>query len=77
MIPTNLKVLTIEEKPFVYVRVLKDHEETCQSDEIPCPHFNATEGGESSQGQGLVLLPWRFSKFRMMIGLLVPTGRKG
>lgn len=36
---THLKVLTIEEKPFVYVRHLKD-EVTCAPDEILCPHFN-------------------------------------
>ena len=41
MIPTHLKVLTIEEKPFVYVR--KADAESCLQDEIPCPHFNATD----------------------------------
>ena len=41
MIPTHLKVLTIEEKPFVYVREASDHE--CQADEIFCPHYNADE----------------------------------
>ena len=47
MIPTHLKVLTIEEKPFVYVREAPDNE--CQADEIPCPHFNAEETkGESN-----------------------------
>lgn len=40
MIPTHLKVLTIEEKPFVYVRKLEEPQETCATDEIPCPHFN-------------------------------------
>ncbi|XP_034949812.1 glutamate [NMDA] receptor subunit 1 [Chelonus insularis] len=40
MIPTHLKVLTIEEKPFVYVRSTEDE---CAQDEIPCPHFNATD----------------------------------
>lgn len=44
MIPTHLKVLTIEEKPFVYVRKLTDDEIDCQDDEIPCPHFNSTDG---------------------------------
>ncbi|KAL1491040.1 hypothetical protein ABEB36_011696 [Hypothenemus hampei] len=39
MIPTHLKVLTIEEKPFVYVRKLEGLG-TCDNDEIPCPHFN-------------------------------------
>ncbi|XP_015598451.1 glutamate [NMDA] receptor subunit 1 isoform X2 [Cephus cinctus] len=42
MIPTHLKVLTIEEKPFVYVREPLDNE-WCQPDEIPCPHFNTTQ----------------------------------
>ncbi|KZC11904.1 PREDICTED: glutamate [NMDA] receptor subunit 1 [Dufourea novaeangliae] len=42
MIPTHLKVLTIEEKPFVYVREIADSE-SCLPDEILCPHFNATE----------------------------------
>lgn len=43
-IPTHLKVLTIEEKPFVYVRKLTDDEVDCEEDEIPCPHFNQTDG---------------------------------
>ncbi|KYM97879.1 Glutamate [NMDA] receptor subunit 1 [Cyphomyrmex costatus] len=43
MIPTHLKVLTIEEKPFVYVRELPDNEVKCLPDEIACPHFNITE----------------------------------
>ncbi|XP_078045066.1 glutamate ionotropic receptor NMDA type subunit 1 isoform X3 [Augochlora pura] len=42
MIPTHLKVLTIEEKPFVYVREISETE-SCQPEEILCPHFNATE----------------------------------
>ncbi|XP_076160920.1 glutamate ionotropic receptor NMDA type subunit 1 isoform X2 [Ptiloglossa arizonensis] len=42
MIPTHLKVLTIEEKPFVYVREITDGD-TCLPEEILCPHFNATE----------------------------------
>jgi glutamate receptor ionotropic, NMDA 1 len=44
MIPTHLKVLTIEEKPFVYVRRMTDDEIECEDDEIPCPHFNSTSG---------------------------------
>jgi ionotropic glutamate receptor NMDA 1 len=37
-IPTHLQVLTIEEKPFVYVRPIKRSEgDTCQKDELPCP----------------------------------------
>uniref|UniRef100_A0A1B6M8R4 Glutamate [NMDA] receptor subunit 1 n=2 Tax=Cicadellinae TaxID=33370 RepID=A0A1B6M8R4_9HEMI len=42
-IPKHIKVLTIEEKPFVYTRELEDYEtQTCNEDEIPCPHFNST-----------------------------------
>lgn len=44
MIPTHLKILTIEEKPFVYTRRLTDDEVNCDEDEIPCPLFNATDG---------------------------------
>lgn len=44
IIPTHLKVLTIEEKPFVYVRKLTEEEIQCEIDEIPCPHYNATDG---------------------------------
>nr|XP_029710322.1 glutamate [NMDA] receptor subunit 1 isoform X3 [Aedes albopictus] len=46
MIPTHLKVLTIEEKPFVYVRKLLDDEIDCEDDEIACPLFNSTDGNE-------------------------------
>lgn len=45
MIPTHLKVLTIEEKPFVYVRKLEGPG-TCETDEIPCPHYNETHAGK-------------------------------
>lgn len=42
-IPTHLHVLTIEEKPFVYVRPIKKVDgEECKSDEIFCPHLNST-----------------------------------
>lgn len=47
MIPTHLKVLTIEEKPFVYARKLKDDTEFCKGEEIPCPHFNITDEGKT------------------------------
>lgn len=42
ILPTHLKVLTIEEKPFVYTRLLKDDDKNCTADEIKCPHFNNT-----------------------------------
>lgn len=46
IIPTHLKVLTVEEKPFVYVRKIADDDVTahCEPDEIPCPLFNSTDG---------------------------------
>lgn len=45
IIPTHLKVLTIEEKPFIYVRRLGIDEPDCDpKDEVPCPMFNATDG---------------------------------
>lgn len=43
MIPTHLKVLTIEEKPFVYTRKLGEDQDNCFPDEILCPHFNSTD----------------------------------
>ncbi|XP_012055880.1 PREDICTED: glutamate [NMDA] receptor subunit 1 [Atta cephalotes] len=46
MIPTHLKVLTIEEKPFVYVRELPDNEAECLPEEIACPHFNLTDDNQ-------------------------------
>ncbi|KAG5324596.1 NMDA1 protein, partial [Acromyrmex heyeri] len=46
MIPTHLKVLTIEEKPFVYVRELPDNENECLPEEIACPHFNLTDDNQ-------------------------------
>lgn len=44
MIPTHLKVLTIKETPFVYVRSLSPDEIDCLDDEVLCPHFNETNG---------------------------------
>ena len=50
-IPTHLQVLTIEEKPFVYVRKIKRSEgETCRQDgadsnELPCPLLRRGSNG--------------------------------
>lgn len=44
IIPTHLKVLTVEEKPFVYVRQLPDDAMHCEDDEIRCPLFNNSNG---------------------------------
>lgn len=49
IIPTHLKVLTIEEKPFVYVRKLEKPQDVCSDEEIPCPHFNETDNSKISQ----------------------------
>lgn len=38
----DLKVLTIEEKPFVYARRVYD-ETDCTSEEIFCPHYNSSD----------------------------------
>lgn len=44
MIPTHLKVLTVQEKPFVYTRLINpDDGERCNHNEIPCPHYNLTD----------------------------------
>jgi len=45
LIPTNLKILTIQEKPFVYVRTAEPRG-LCHPDEIKCPLFNATDSGK-------------------------------
>jgi len=44
MIPTHLRVLTIEEVPFVFVRRVEDSSD-CTGDEEPCPHYNTTDSG--------------------------------
>lgn len=41
MIPTHLRVLTIEEVPFVFVRRVGNESE-CALDEVKCPHYNTT-----------------------------------
>lgn len=46
MIPTHLRVLTIEEVPFVFVRRVDDASE-CNPDEEPCPHYNTTDSGNT------------------------------
>ena len=49
-LPTHLKVLTIEEKPFVYVRKIDPEAgEECsmEKSEVPCPLFNVSRKGDS------------------------------
>lgn len=57
IIPTHLKVLTIEEKPFVYVRKIAgdDASVQCEADEIPCPLFNSTEGIQGIQNSNFII----------------------
>ncbi|CAG7836862.1 unnamed protein product [Allacma fusca] len=43
MIPKHLRILTIEETPFVFVRKVDSEAECNKGDEEPCPHFNTTE----------------------------------
>lgn len=42
LIILHFKVLTIEEKPFVYARRVSEEIE-CTTDEVLCPHYNASE----------------------------------
>lgn len=42
IIPRHLKVLTVEEKPFVYARKLPSNVAMCEEDEILCPLYNST-----------------------------------
>ncbi|PSN32579.1 Glutamate [NMDA] receptor subunit 1 [Blattella germanica] len=50
-IPTHLKILTIEEKPFVYVREIIGEEE-CSAEEIPCSHYSPA--GIKKEWSGLI-----------------------
>jgi ionotropic glutamate receptor NMDA 1 len=49
MLPTHLRVLTIEEAPFVFVRRV-EHLSECRTydEEEPCPHYNTTDDGNQS-----------------------------
>ncbi|KAL3268270.1 hypothetical protein HHI36_007394 [Cryptolaemus montrouzieri] len=80
MIPTHLKVLTIEEKPFVYVRKLAEGE-TCTNEEIFCPHFNATKDLDSTyccKGYCMDLLKELSKKINFTYSLaLSPDGQFG
>ncbi|CAH0555800.1 unnamed protein product [Brassicogethes aeneus] len=80
MIPTHLKVLTIEEKPFVYVRKLSEND-NCTSEEIPCPHFNATNEVDANyccKGYCMDLLKELSAKINFTYSLaLSPDGQFG
>lgn len=62
IIPTHLKVLTAEEKPFVYVRKLNEESSSCEEDEIRCPHFNSTNG-EGKLFKAEILQETKFIRF--------------
>nr|CAH7750963.1 unnamed protein product [Callosobruchus chinensis] len=80
MIPTHLKVLTIEEKPFVYVRKLEG-KDTCTGEEIECPHFNTTndiDGSFCCRGYCMDLLKELSKKINFTYSLaLSPDGQFG
>ncbi|UYV77831.1 GRIN1 [Cordylochernes scorpioides] len=41
IVPTHLKVVTIAEKPFVWIREV-NHPSLCGPEEIPCPRYNSS-----------------------------------
>ncbi|XP_035225626.1 glutamate [NMDA] receptor subunit 1-like, partial [Stegodyphus dumicola] len=45
IVPTHLKVVTVAEKPFTWIREAED-KSLCLEDEIPCPRKNKTSGEE-------------------------------
>lgn len=65
MIPTHLKVLTIEEKPFVYVREASEID--CLPDEIACPHFNVTDHESKQFNQTVCIVCIRARVFSFKI----------
>ncbi|XP_023312647.1 glutamate [NMDA] receptor subunit 1-like, partial [Anoplophora glabripennis] len=79
MIPTHLKVLTIEEKPFVYVRKLEEPQDACTTEEIPCPHFNtAVHVTHCCKGYCMDLLKELSKKINFTYSLaLSPDGQFG
>lgn len=81
IIPTHLKVLTIEEKPFVYARQLPDDAMHCEDDEIRCPLFNSTNGLDKEfccRGYCLDLLTALASRINFTFDLaLSPDGQFG
>jgi len=42
-----MKVLTIEEAPFVFTRKVDSASECKMDEEEPCPHYNTTEDSKS------------------------------
>jgi ionotropic glutamate receptor NMDA 1 len=47
ILPTHLKVLTIEEKPFVYTREIQERDgDECYPEEVRCPYFNSSMNDE-------------------------------
>lgn len=78
IIPTHLKVLTIVETPFIYLRRIGADDQCDPNEEIPCPLFNATGGTGEFKGrvarhpneQAIVYHDMRFSDFSIST---VPT----
>ncbi len=46
--PNHLKVVTLAEKPFVWVKPT-DENGNCKARQIPCPKYNASEGNLNIQ----------------------------
>lgn len=57
LIPTHLKVITIEEKPFVYLRKTTDNR--CNTDEVVCHDYNPV-GSDLSKFHQLTLNIYQF-----------------
>ncbi|CAB3376005.1 Hypothetical predicted protein [Cloeon dipterum] len=84
ILPTHLKVLTIEEKPFVYVRELTNLDAPdCLPDEVRCPLFNTTNEHDPERmfcckGYCIDLLLHLSSKINFTFNLaLSPDGQFG
>ncbi|XKL62120.1 hypothetical protein PGB90_001953 [Kerria lacca] len=81
-IPTHLHVLTIEEKPFVYVRAIKRSEgDSCKNDELFCPLLKISSKNSSEfccRGYCMDLLKELAQKINVTYNLtLSPDGQFG
>nr|CAG4651579.1 EOG090X00ST [Triops cancriformis] len=84
IIPTHLKVMTIQEKPFVYAReISSDKGELCDvmQKELPCPWFNNSGEGDKSyccRGYCIDLLQKLAHKINFTFDLVLsPDGQYG